>query len=66
MGENIEKIYPKKGNLQMVKYTKIISFSCGRCEKQIQSKSRAESINAKGEKVFLCNGCYGFLLSHPE
>ena len=61
-----EKTYPKKGNLQMVRYPERFLFTCDRCKKQVQSKLRAEQTNDKGEKKFLCNGCYGYLLSRQE
>lgn len=47
-----------------IKRDSAISFVCARCGKEKQAKKNAELL-ANGEKVQICNGCYGFLKAQP-
>jgi len=62
---DIEKKYPRRGNLQLFRYKKELSFLCDKCKKEVHSNLRAEW-STKGGKKVVCNGCYGYLLAHSQ
>ena len=63
--KDIEKKYPKKGNLQLFRYKNKLSFLCDKCKKEVHDTLRAEWSTKEGKKV-ACNGCYGYLLGHSQ
>ncbi len=40
------------------------SFFCERCEREKKSKIVVKWTETNGNEKVICNGCYGFLLSH--
>ena len=65
MENDIEKKYPKRGNLQLFRYKNKLSFLCDKCKKEVHSNLRAEWSTEERKKL-ICNGCYGSLLAHSQ
>lgn len=60
----VKKIFPPRGNLQLHRLVKCVSFKCNRCSLAKTSKL-VVMVNDKWDEP-VCNGCYGYLLSAGE
>ncbi|KAK4104092.1 hypothetical protein N658DRAFT_466004 [Parathielavia hyrcaniae] len=57
-GLDVLKEYPRRGNLQQFRLTKVTTFTYKRCNKEKTSKLVATE-DGNWENL-MCNGCYGF------
>lgn len=58
---DVIKEYPPRGALQQFRLGKVATFTCDRCSQQKTAKLVATKHGDWG--TFVCNGCYGWLLS---
>jgi hypothetical protein len=60
----VEKVFPRRGSLDLYRLVKRAAFTCNRCGLEKTSKLLA-FVQDKWDKP-VCNGCYGLLLSTLE
>lgn len=58
---DVDRIYPRRGELQQVRLSRSVTFECLRCARAKTSRLVAKYRNDGGQR--LCNACYGQLLS---
>jgi len=58
---NVIKTYPRRGSMQQFRLDALTAFDCFRCHRT--KKSKLVVVYDDDWNRFLCNGCYGFLLS---
>jgi hypothetical protein len=53
----------KRGSFIYQRHDTAETFTCGRCNREKKAKIRVTWNTPEGEKLTICNGCYGLLLS---
>lgn len=56
LGRTVTKVYPPRGDLQLVQLGATASFVCARCTQE----KTARRVAAHGDTLY-CNGCYGYI-----